>query len=452
MSVRRVPSAPGVSSTTGESYDRVVAGRAWVGGRLVPVEVGIDDDGRIGRIARTVRSSGTRFDLGDSVLLPSATDLHVHFRDPGGSDPAESFATGTEGAALGGIGTVVDMPNTQPAVTDRERLESKAALARGRIAVDVVLYGQATSPQGIRALARVAGGLKLFLSPTTGEEQPVSEAALPLLLAAAAASGLPLSVHAEWSDKFVNPLEPPDSTEAWNRTRPPEAETEAVRRLLDAPLDLRLHIAHATLASTVDTVARAHVSCEATPHHLLLSARPHDDAFGKTNPPLRPEADRAALWDRFAAGAVPILASDHAPHHREEKSRSFPEAPSGVPGVETMLPLFLELVRAGRLPLAVLTAAAMDRPARWLGLPTGRLLPGHRADFLAVDFRRRAPVAARKLRSPAGWSPFEGRSAIFPTWHFREGSPIVRNGEFVGGASGRIVRPEYVRARPGAPA
>ncbi|MCI4356787.1 MAG: amidohydrolase family protein [Thermoplasmata archaeon] len=450
MSVRRGIGALGGASVAAVSYDRVVTGRAWVGGRLIPVEVGIDDDGRIGRVGRSVRSSGTRLDLGDAVLLPSATDLHAHFRDPGGPDPAESFATGTEGAALGGIGTVVDMPNTQPAVTDRERWLSKAALARRRIAIDVVLYGQADSGPGIRSLAPVAGGLKLYLSPTTDAVETVSEADLPQLLSASAASGLPLSVHAEWPDAFVTPQEPPDSSEAWNRTRPPESETEAVRRLLGAPLDLRLHIAHATLASTVDAVARAHLSCEATPHHLLLGARPHDDAFRKTNPPLRREADRAALWDKFTAGAIPILASDHAPHHREEKSRPFPLAPSGVPGVETMLPLFLELVRDGRVTLPVLMAAAMDRPARWLGLPTGRLIPGHRANFLAVDFRRRGTVEARRLRSPAGWSPFEGWRAIFPTWHFRDGSPIVRNGEFVGGPVGRIVRPEYARGRSAA--
>ncbi len=217
-------------------------------------------------------------------------------------------------------------------------------------------------------------------------------------------------------------------------------------RLLEAPPALRLHIAHATLPDTVDRARSGGISCEATPHHLLLRARADGDAFGKCNPPLRSEADRAALWERFLSGAIPILASDHAPHHRSSKEVAFDKAPSGVPGVETMLPMFLELVRTGDLPLPLLVRAAMDRPARLLGLPVGRLAPGHRANLIAVDFRKRRPVVGRHLRSPAGWSPFEGRPAVFPQWHLRDGQPIVEAGEYVGQPTGRVVRPEFAPA------
>ncbi|HKV90662.1 MAG TPA: amidohydrolase family protein [Thermoplasmata archaeon] len=449
MPVRRGSRPHGDRRSASETFSQVVAGRAWIGGGLVPVEVGIDDDGKIGRVARSVRSGGQRLDLGESVLLPSATDLHVHFRDPGGPDPAETFSTGTEGAALGGIGTVVDMPNTEPAVTDRDRWESKAARTRGSLAVDVVLFGFASSPAAIRSLAPVAGGLKLYLSPTTGGEEGFAERDLAGVLEAAAASGLALSVHAERPAEFRSGAVPPRSSEEWNWARPPAAESSAVERVMSAaPTGLRLHIAHATLPSTVDRIAAAHLSCEATPHHLLLSEGSDPGAWTKTNPPLRSESDRRELWQRFYDGKVPILASDHAPHHRALKELPFDRAPSGVPAVETMVPIFLELVRTGRLALPVLMAAVMDRPARWLGLPLGRLAPGHRANFIAVDFRRRRDVAARRLRSPSGWSPFEGRPAVFPTWHFLDGRPIVEDGEFVGHAAGRIVRPEYARDGP----
>ena len=447
MPVRRGSSRLGAPSRASESFDLVITGRAWVAGRLRAVEIGVDEQGRIGLVARSVRSSGARVDLGEAVLLPSATDVHVHFRDPGGPDPAETFESGTEGAALGGVGAVVDMPNTEPTVTDRQRWEGKAGRARGRLAVDVVLFGAAESPRAVRSLAPVAGGLKLYLGPTTGTESEWDPASVREVLAAASATDLPMSVHAEWAPAFGTSADPPSSTEDWNRLRPPASETEAVKLLLPASPHLRLHVAHTTLASTVDRLASEYVSCEATPHHLLLHAASGDDAYRKTNPPLRTEADRAALWARFAAGAVPMLASDHAPHHGDSKDRSFALAPSGVPGVETMLPLFLELVRAGRLPLPVLTAAAMDRPARWLGLPQGRLAAGHRANFIAVDFRRRGRVAAARLRSGAGWSPFEGWATIVPTWHFRDGIPIVEKGELVGGHPGRVVRPEYLSPR-----
>jgi dihydroorotase len=424
-------------------YELVVAGRAWRDGKLRPIEVGIDEDGWIRRVARSLREAGHRIDYGESVLLPAGTDVHVHFRDPDGPDPPETFASGTEGAALGGIGAVGEMPNTRPPVDDADRWEEKAALARGRIAVDVVLYGSAQSPAAVRSLASVAGAMKLYLAPTTDvDELPVDQ--LPEVLEAVAATGLPLSVHAEWPSAFSRSTIPPSSTEAWNSSRPPGAEREAVDRLLRAPPSLRLHIAHATLAETVDRVASAGVSCEATPHHLLLRARSDGDGFTKTNPPLRSEAERRALWARFAAGAIPLLASDHAPHHAAAKEVPFSKAPSGVPGVQTMLPLFLELVRSGDLALPVLLGAAMDRPARWFGLPMGRLAPGHWANLVAVDFRHGRRIEGRHLRSPAGWSPFEGRRAVFPHGHLRRGVVLVEDGEFVGPRNGVVVRPEFV--------
>jgi dihydroorotase len=429
-------------------FERVVAGRSWVRGALQNVEIGIDQDGWIRRIAKDLRASGERVNLGEMVVFPAATDLHAHFRDPGGPEAAESFATGTEGAALGGVGTVVDMPNTVPPVTDRERWEAKASLAHGRLAVDVVLFGSAESARSIRSVSPVAGGLKLYLSPTTEVDQGFAPDRLPEVLEAAAASGLALSVHAEWPAAFVRPASPPTSTEEWNRSRPPAAETAAVERLCRAPPALRLHIAHVTLAQSATRIAEARFSCEATPHHLLLSTRSDDSAVRKTNPPLRSESDRAFLWAEFVAGRVPILASDHAPHHTNAKSLPFDKAPSGVPGIETTLPLFLELARVGTVPLPVLVAATMERPARWLGLPVGRIAPGHRANLIAVDFRTRRKIHGARLRSPAGWSPFEGREAVFPQWHVRDGATIVEGGEWVGRPTGRVVRPEYAPAAP----
>jgi dihydroorotase len=184
-------------------------------------------------------------------------------------------------------------------------------------------------------------------------------------------------------------------------------------------------------------------SFEVTPHHLLQAAGKGTDPRWKVNPPLRDEADRAALFEEFRSGRVPCLASDHAPQSRESKELPFERAPSGVPGVETMLPLLLEACRLGTVPLPVLIAAACDHPARWLGMPVGRIAPGHRADLLVIDFRDRATVRARDLHAPCGWTPFEGRSAVFPRHHFLHGEPIVEDGEYVGRPTGRVVRPDY---------
>ncbi len=412
-----------------------------MGGRLQSVEVALADDGTIRSIGK-VRTGAPRHDVGESVLLPAATDLHVHFREPGGSRTVEDLASGTRQAILGGVALVGEMPNTVPPVDDVERLEEKARRIPGRAATDVLLYAGVGRPAALPALAARAGAFKIFLSPTTGVPEPPPAEALPGLLRTLADLGLPVSVHAEEPSEFVS--EPPPRTPVdWNRARPPRAELAAVHRLLPPPERLRLHVAHVTSAAVADALRAAGTSFEATPHHLFLHDRSRGDAFTKVNPPLRDDATRQALWAAFARGEVPIVASDHAPHSRAAKEVPFAEAPSGMPGTETMLPLLLGQVREGTVALETVVAAACDRPARWLGRPHGRIAPGHRAHLLVVDFRRRAPISPQRLHAPAGWSAFDGRPAIFPREVYFDGVRVVHDGEYVGRPTGRVVRPEY---------
>ncbi len=392
------------------------------------------------------RPGGPRRDVGEAVILPAATDLHVHFREPGGPTDAESIPTGTIGAALGGVTLVGEMPNTLPPVTDADRLAEKAALVAGRSAVDVLLYASPTNPRAIDRLARVAGGFKLFLGPTTGMEDPPAPESVGPLLERLADLDLPLAVHAEDPRRFRSDLRPKDPV-GWNELRPPAAETAALDLLDHAPDRLRLHVAHVTTPSGVERLRRRGTSFEVTPMHLLLSDRSGADPRYKVNPPLRSEADRHALWDAFRRGEVPCLASDHAPHPMSAKELPFDRAPSGMPNVETMLPLLFARVRAGELSLDVLVRAACDRPARWLGQPLGRLAPGHRANLMVVDFRAREPLTARTLHAPCGWTAYEGWEAIRPREVWRNGEPIVLDGEYVGRPSGTVVRPDYARGR-----
>lgn len=420
----------------------VLAGRAWVGGALQSVEIAIGDDGRIQSVGR-VRSGGPRHDVGDRVILPAATDLHVHLREPGGS--GESIATGTIEAALGGVTLVGEMPNTDPPVSDVERLEAKEALVRGRAAVDVLLYATPLSDRGLDALAARAGGFKVYLSSTTGiEEVPTAEALTPRLLRLAALD-LPVSVHAEDPAAFDDG-DPATDPAGWNRSRPPAAEARAIERLRSAPDGMRLHVAHVTTPSSVAELRARGRSFEATAHHLLLSERTGGSARFKVNPPLRSETDRAGLWAAYARGEIPILASDHAPHPSDRKEGRFDRAPSGMPGLETTLPLLLARVRAGDLSMDVLQRSACDRPARWLGQPLGRIAPGHRANLVIVDFRARRPLRAAQLHAPCGWTAFEGLEAILPVEHWRDGQPIVRDGEYVGSPLGQVVVPEFAPA------
>ena len=428
--------------------EQVLAGRAWVKGKLQPVEVGVDGEGWIVAVGKDLRGA-RRHDVGEAVILPSATDLHVHLRDPGPTREVESFAAGTIEAAVGGVGLVGDMPNTNPPVTDVERLETKAERARGRCAVDLLLYAFATPQAPIEQLGKRAGGFKLYMSPTTEVTEPPRPEELGALLTRVAATDLPLTVHAEDPRRFVSEPSPQNLAE-WDRARPPAAEEAAVEELLaSAPTGLRLHVAHVTLASVARRLLGAGFSSEATVHHLLLPTTIVPPSHGKVNPPLRTQQDRARLWKAFQDGEVGCVASDHAPHLASAKDLPFDRAPSGVPGLETTVPILLGRVRSADLALDRLIQAACDRPARWLGQARGRLAVGHRADLIVVDFRQRHRVTARSLHAPCGWSPYEGWEAIFPVEHYLRGQAIVQDGEYVGTPHGELVRPDYARpARP----
>jgi len=430
------------------STSLILAGRALVRGRLQHAEIAIDDLGRIRAVAKTLRG-GPRHDVGDAVILPAATDLHVHFREPGGPSEAETIATGTIGAALGGVTLVGEMPNTRPPVTDSERWQEKARLVEGRAAIDLLLYANPSVPRALDGLSRRAGGFKVYLSPTTGIDHPPERSELPALWERLAGLRLPVAVHAEDPTRFL-PSERAASPVQWNGVRPAAAELAAVGGMTRAPPSLRLHAAHVTTVASAGVLRAAGLSFEATPHHLLLSDRSGADARFKVNPPLRSEAERGALWEAFRRGEIPIVASDHAPHSRADKALPFDRAPSGVPGVETLFPVLLARVRTGELDLSVLVAAACERPARWLGQPLGRLVPGHRANLVVVDFTKRSLVEGRSLRSPCGWSPFEGFDSIRPREHYRDGERIVESGEYVGRPNGRVVRPDYAPGEPAA--
>lgn len=400
--------------------------------------MGVSESGIITQVRKDVRG-GRRHDLGERVLLPSALDLHVHFRDPGPPGEVESIATGSAQAALAGVAAVVDMPNTMPPTTTVERIEDKERRIRATSYIDVLPYAALGPDSHVETLATRAAGFKLYLAPTTGDLGVDPNLDLAPLLQRVAATGLPLHVHAE-DPKVFGPLTIPQDPVGWDAARPPRSEMRALNRLLPGPAPLRLHVCHLTSAAAVGRVREAHVSGEATVHHLLLSAKKSLGTFGKVNPPLRTEAERAALWEAFKAGSIPMMGSDHAPHSREAKERPFPEAPSGVPGVETSLPLLLARTRAGDLELNTLLSAVCRRPSLFLGLPQGRLEPGLEASFMVVDFRQRRTLRARDLHAPCGWTPFEGWEGVFPTDHYLRGERLVEDGELVGRPRGRARR------------
>ena len=407
----------------------VLEGRAFYRGRLEPLAVGVEH-GRIHRIAKVLEGDERR-DYGDRLLLPGGVDLHVHFREPGMTDK-EDFATGTAAAAVGGVTTVLDMPNTVPPVTSPRAYEEKMALVRRKAHVDFGLAGAVRSPEDVRGFLGVAPAGKLYMAPTTGDLFVEDKAAVRASVAEAVAAGLLLSVHAEAPWAFGK--EEGATLPGHDHMRPPEAEFAAIRLLQRAAMKAieppRIHVAHVSSAKGLEALP-ADFTAEVTPHHLLLEGTMPLQGRGKVNPPLRTRDDRRALWGALGDGRIPIVASDHAPHTAEEKDVPFPQAPAGLPGVETMLPLLLRAVKREDLTLERFVDATAKRPAARLGLNAGEIEVGRLANLIVVDPRDVVHVKAKALHSKCGWTPFEGMDAIFPQATYVRGELAVEGRELV---------------------
>ncbi|WP_348607091.1 dihydroorotase [Halobaculum rarum] len=359
-------------------------------------------------------------DCDEKYLLPGAIDAHVHFREPGFAHK-EDWHTGSRSAAAGGVTTVVDQPNTDPPTVTGAAVDEKADLAAKSL-VDFGINGGVTAdwdPDSLFERPLFALG-EVFLADSTGD-MGIEADLFADAVARAATEDTVVTVHAEDADLFDQSAteRAGDDADAWSAYRTAEAEAAAVERALDvgADSDADIHIAHTSTPEGVDAASDAGATCEVTPHHLFLSREDIGElgTFGRMNPPLRSEERRNAVFERVADGTVDIVATDHAPHTRAEKDASVWEAPSGVPGVETMLPLLLQEVREGALDLERVRDLVAANPAAIFDVPgKGRVAEGADADLVLVDFDSTREIRGADLHSKCGWTPFEGREAVFP--------------------------------------
>lgn len=408
----------------------VLEGRVFYRGRLERMALGIED-GRIVRAARTLRGDERR-DYGDRLILPGGVDLHVHLRDPGNTHK-EDFFTGTAAAAVGGVTTVLDMPNTVPPVATRDAYEAKMRLARGKANVDFGLYALIRSASDVKRFVDLAPAGKLYMAESGGANAQTEPEAWRQIVTACAETGFRLAVHAEDPREFSDPRG--EDLRGHGRARPPSAEGSAVRVLAKAAERCgsppKIHVTHLTSAAGLGAIAGTGFSADATPHHILLHDGEALGTRGKVNPPLRARGERDAMWAAVSDGRVDAVASDHAPHTIEEKDVAFPDAPGGVPGVETMLPLLLRSVKAGDLPLERLVDLTARRPADIAGLETGVLEVGRPATLIVVDPRLTGRIRAGDLHSRCGWSPFDGAEAVFPQAVYLRGTLAVEDRQLV---------------------
>ncbi len=373
--------------------------------------------GRIVAIKKILEGE-VHYEIPWCLVLPAAVDMHVHFRQPGDAQKG-TFETESRAAAFGGVTAVADMPNTQPPAVDLRSWKAKADDIRGSSYVDYALYMGLQAGQDPSLVGSVTGLFKLYIASSTGDLLVRDQKDWVDLLAGSLEAGGRTVVHAE-DQTAIEEAEPTGEELEWHHTsRPPLGEARAVEQVakvaLSTPYPGHAHVAHLSCKEALAAMGGSGVSAEVAPHHLFLDNRREDlHAFGKMNPPLRTDGDRAALWAALAEGVIPIMASDHAPHTQEEKSLRFEDAPSGVPGVETMVPMAMAQAKNGRITLDRLIDAVSVRPAAFLGLEPRGLEVGNEAHVAVYDPKRARKVRADDLHQRCGWTPYEGIDAIFP--------------------------------------
>tara|TARA_R110000782_G_scaffold90636_2_gene173728 strand:- start:889 stop:2229 length:1341 start_codon:yes stop_codon:yes gene_type:complete len=391
------------------------------------------------------------YDAGGLHILPGVIDSQVHFREPG-LEWKEDLETGARSAALGGVVAVFEMPNTNPSTTSPEMLADKLKRAKGRMDIDHAFYAGATHDNvGLLAeMERTQGccGVKVFMGASTGDllvhDDEGVEAVLRAIKRRAAfhsedeyrlAERRELAVTGDWTSHPV--------------VRDVETAVMSTRRLLKLARKVgkRIHVLHITTAEELDMLrdAKDVASVECLPQHLTLVAPEAYErlkGYAQMNPPIREQRHVDALWRALNAGIVDVMGSDHAPHSIEEKARPYPASPSGMPGVQTMVPIMLTHVNSGKLSLQRFVELTSAGPQRVFGLADkGRIAEGYHADFTVVDLKRKETITAEWSKSKCGWTPFDGFEATgWPVATIVRGSFVMRDGEIVAKGGGKPVR------------
>ncbi len=412
---------------------------AVAGGRIVA----------IGDVA--AGAAPTEIDATGLTVLPGIIDSQVHFREPG-AEHKEDLESGTRSAALGGVTSIFEMPNTNPLTITEEALADKFQRCRGRAHVDHAFFIGA-SPDNVDELHRLerlpgCAGVKIFMGSSTGSLLVADDATLARVLA----NGFRrISVHAEDEPRLVerkSMLRTGDSPTRHPEWRDVETALKATRRLvsLARTAGRRVHVLHITTAEEMAFLAESKdvATVEVTPQHLTLVAPGcylEHGTHAQMNPPIRDAHHNDALWQAVANGVVDVMGSDHAPHALSEKAGPYPTTPSGMPGVQTMLPLMLDHVAAGRLTLDRLVDLLCHGPQRLFGIVRkGRIAVGYDADFALVDLKARREITLDWLASKTGWSPFAGRQVTgWPIMTILRGTVIARDGAIVSAPIGQPV-------------
>ena len=402
-------------------------------------------------------SAGEVIDCTGLTVLPGVIDSQVHFREPG-MEWKEDLQSGSLCAVLGGVTAVFEMPNTEPTTTSPDMLIDKLNRAKDRMHCDHAFYAGATNENTgvLGEMERMLGccGVKVFMGASTGsllvQDDEGVERVLNSIQRRAAfhsedeyrlAERRGLAVEGDWTSHPV--------------VRDPEAAMMSTKRLvrLARKTGKRIHVLHISTAEEMEFLSqhRDIASVEATPQHLTLEAPGiYEEIKGRAqmNPPVREAHHIAGLWRGLQRGVIDVIGSDHAPHTLEEKAKPYPQSPSGMPGVQTLVPIMLDHVNAGRLTLERFVDLTSHGVQRIFGLSgKGRMAAGWDADFTIVDMNHSREITDDWSASKSGWTPFHGRTVKgWPMMTIVRGKMVMRDDELVGHGLGEPVK--FLEALP----
>ena len=435
-----------------DSYDLILKGGTVVnhdGEALRDLGVRAGRFAGLGDLSRA--SAGEVIDCRGLHLLPGVIDTQVHFREPGLTHK-EDLESGSLSAVMGGVTAVFEMPNTDPLTINAEALADKVKRGHHRMHCDFAFFvgGTADNTKDLAELERLPGcaGIKVFMGSSTGSLLVADDAGLRAILKTIRRRA---SFHAEDEPRLTERKNlriegDPRSHPVW---RDETAALKATQRLVRTAHETgaRVHVLHVSAVQEMDFL-RDHkdvASVETTPHHLTLEAPDCYERLGtraQMNPPVRDGVHRAGIWRGLRVGVVDVLGSDHAPHTLAEKAKTYPASPSGMTGVQTLVPIMLDHVNAGRLSLLRFVDLTSAGPARLFGMAAkGRIAVGYDADLTVIDLKRRETITDRWVASRAGWTPYNGVTVTgWPVGTLIRGHKVMWEGSLLAPAQGERVR------------
>jgi dihydroorotase len=423
-----------------ENYTLIIKnGSCYINGKLVKTDIGLSGN-KIKKIGRIELNSSKVFDATDKLVLPGVIDTQVHFREPGSTD-REDLKSGSRAAVLGGITSVFEMPNTNPPTSNLLEFEKKLNLAKDRMHCNYAFYFGAT-PDNVNQLSKLKNlkgccGVKLFAGSSTGKLLVAKEEDIEKVISS---SDRVVSIHSEDEEilnirkKFIKEGNVHSHPE-WRNNECAMSSTRRVVKIAER-YNKQIHVLHVTTKEEVDFLAmhKKNITFEITPQHLTLYAPDCYDklgSFAQMNPPIRKKEHYDRLWTAVKNSIVDVLGSDHAPHSKEDKSKKYPASPSGMPGVQTILPIMLNHINNKKLSLEQLIKLMCENPCKIFGIQNkGYIKEEFDADLTIVDMSKEQTIKNEMMATKCGWTPFHDMTVKgFPVATIINGKVVMSNGK-----------------------